>query len=461
MPSPWAEWCGFARARSAASTSCEAATCDEPRPGSACLSCAGASSRRSGRDSSALVLAQREAACAEGLLDLLDRLTTEVRDRVELRLRLPHELADGLNAGPLQAVVGADAQLELLDQDLIEPVGARNCGRLAGARAVGRCDRTLAAQLIHAVGGREDRQALDQDLGGLAQRGPRLDRAVGLDLERELVEVGPLADSGGVDRVGGAANRREDRVDRDNADRLVVRLVLVRRGVAPASTDGQVHLELGLLLERRDRSLGVEDLHARGQVDVLGLDLARAGGDQWGLDLIGIGVHPDDDILQVEDQVGDVLLQPRNCRELVGHALDADAGDRCAPEGREQHAAEAVAERVAEALVEGLDGEGPLVVVGILARDLRDLEIWQGGHRFHHFSFFLVGGYFEYSSTMSCSSTGAEISLLSGSLSTLALSESWSACSHAGTPDVSSVASRTTSVAALLGLIVITSSGFT
>jgi hypothetical protein len=43
----------------------------------------------------------------------------------------------------------------------------------------------------------------------------------------------------------------------------------------------------------------------------------------------------------------------------------------------------------------------------------------------------------------------------------LAVSESWSACSQAGTPYVSSVASRTTSVAALLDLIVITSSDFT
>src|SRR5215207_9873853 len=160
MPSPWAEWCGFARARSAASTSCEAATCDEPRPGSACLSCAGASSRRSGRDSGALVLAQREAACAEGLLDLLDRLATEVRDRVELRLRLPHELADGLDAGALQAVVGADAQLELLDQDLVEPVGAGHSGSLAAIGSVRRGNRALAAQLIDAVGRREDRQAL-------------------------------------------------------------------------------------------------------------------------------------------------------------------------------------------------------------------------------------------------------------------------------------------------------------
>ena len=45
----------------------------------------------------------------------------------------------------------------------------------------------------------EDRQLRDQDLGRLAQRRLRLDRAVGLDVERELVVVGALTDAGRLD----------------------------------------------------------------------------------------------------------------------------------------------------------------------------------------------------------------------------------------------------------------------
>src|SRR4051812_13622418 len=56
---------------------------------------------------------QRQPARVEGLLDLLDRLAAEVRDRVQLRLRLLHEVSDRLHARPLQAVVRAHAQLEL------------------------------------------------------------------------------------------------------------------------------------------------------------------------------------------------------------------------------------------------------------------------------------------------------------------------------------------------------------
>ncbi len=113
-------------------------------------------------------------------------------------------------------------------------------------------------------------------------------------------------------------------------------------------------------------ALGVEDLDAGGQVDVLRLDLAGAGGDQRRLDLVGIGVHADDEVLEVEDDVGDVLLDARHGGELVRDALDADAGDGGAAQRGEQDATEAVAEGVAEALVEGLDREGAAAVVHFL-----------------------------------------------------------------------------------------------
>src|SRR5258707_2641380 len=75
---------------------------------------------------SGLLVAQRQAACVERLDDFVDRLLAEVRDRVQFALCLRHEVADRLDPGPLQAVVRADAELQLLDQDVVERV------RLAG-----------------------------------------------------------------------------------------------------------------------------------------------------------------------------------------------------------------------------------------------------------------------------------------------------------------------------------------
>jgi hypothetical protein len=153
-------------------------------------------------------------------------------------------------------------------------------------------------------------------------------KIVGLDLHRQLVEVGPLADPRRVDSVGGAPDRREDRVDRDHPNRLVLGLVLLRGRITTASTDGQIHLQLGSLLERGDGDVGVEDLDSGGQVNVLRLDLAGAGGDQRSLDLVRIGVHADHDVLEVEDDVRDILLHAGDVGELVRDALDPNALDR-------------------------------------------------------------------------------------------------------------------------------------
>jgi hypothetical protein len=88
-------------------------------------------------------------------------------------------------------------------------------------------------------------------------------------------------------------------------------------------------------------------------------------------------VEDRDEVLEVEDDVGDVLADARQRRELVLHALELDRGDRGALERREQHAAQRVAERVAEAAVERLDLEDATVLVDLFVDDLRDLELHQ------------------------------------------------------------------------------------
>jgi hypothetical protein len=114
----------------------------------------------------------------------------------------------------------------------------------------------------------------------------------------------------------------------------------------------------------------VEDLDARGQVDVLRRDLTRAGRDQGRLDLGGVRVHAAHDLLEVEDDVGDVLLHPRDRGELVGNALDPHARDSGPGKGRQQHSPQRVAERVAEAAVKRLDREGAAVVLHVLGGNL-------------------------------------------------------------------------------------------
>ena len=171
-------------------------------------------------------------------------------------------------------------------------------------------DRGLAEALdLVEVG--EDRELPDQDLGGLADRVPRLDRAVGRDVEDELVVVGALPDAGGLDLVRDAAHRREDRVDRDHADRRLGAAVQLGGHVAAPAADRQRHLELALVGELRDLELRVEDLEIGGSLDVGGGDDARALLRDVHLDLGRLAVQPADQALEVEDHVGDVLAHAR------------------------------------------------------------------------------------------------------------------------------------------------------
>jgi hypothetical protein len=65
----------------------------------------------------------------------------------------------------------------------------------------------------------EDRELVLQDARGVGDGVLGLDRAVRLDVQRQLVVVEDLALAGRLDLVAHLADRREQRVDRDEADR--------------------------------------------------------------------------------------------------------------------------------------------------------------------------------------------------------------------------------------------------
>src|SRR3712207_5727925 len=119
---------------------------------------------------------------------------------------------------------------------------------------------------------------------------------------------------------------------------------------------------------------------------VVGGDVAGAGDHQRRLDLGRVRVHAADDALEVEDDVGHVLLDALDRRELVRDALDPDARHRRPGQRREQHAAQRVAERVAEAAIEGLDRERAAVVFDAFAGDPGDLEVEHRGPDLSGFS---------------------------------------------------------------------------
>ena len=138
------------------------------------------------------------------------------------------------------------------------------------------------------------------------------------------------------------------------------------RDVAAAALDGELHLELALGVQGGDVQVGVVHLDAGRRRDVGRGDLA------WAL-LAQVHRRParrarrtDDQLLEVQDEVGDVLLDAGHGGELVQDAVDPDAGDGRAGDGGQQRAPERVAERVAEAGLERLDDEPGPVLVNLL-----------------------------------------------------------------------------------------------
>ena len=129
----------------------------------------------------------------------------------------------------------------------------------------------------------------------------------------------------------------------------------------------------------RDLELRVQDLEVGRRLDVGGRDDAGALLGDVDLDLGRRAVEEDDEVLEVEDDVGDVLAYAGQRRELVGDALDLHGRDGGALERGEQHAAKRVPEGVAEAAVERLDREDTAMLVGVLVDDPRDLELHQAG----------------------------------------------------------------------------------
>src|SRR5690606_27734091 len=151
------------------------------------------------------------------------------------------------------------------------------------------------------------------------------DGAVGLDVEDEAVELGGLLDAGRLDVEGDAAHRREDGVDRDDADGGR-RLVAVGRRVAPAPGDGDVEGEPALVVGGGDVEVGVEDLDVGAGLDVAGGDVLRALHVEAQRDRL-VGVHPQDEVLQVEDDVGRVLGDAGDRVELVEGVVEPHLGD--------------------------------------------------------------------------------------------------------------------------------------
>ena len=199
-------------------------------------------------------------------------------------------------------------------------------------------------------------EVLAEDLGSLDERHLGRHRPVGPDLEGQLVVVGLLTDPGLLDLVLDPGDRAEDGVEGNDSDLLGGLALLAGRHVAAAVLDDHLQLERHVVGEGREHEILVDDLDR-----LVGLHVGTGDGPLGALldadHAGGVAVILDDQALDGQDDVGDVLLDALDGRELVERAGDLDLRDGAALQAGEQNPPQAVADGGAEAPLEGLRRE--------------------------------------------------------------------------------------------------------
>src|ERR1035437_8091608 len=100
--------------------------------------------------------------------------------------------------------------------------------------------------------------------------------------------------------------------------------------------------------------IGIQYLGLAGNVDVLGGDILDTFGLEGDDDRF-VAIQADAELLQVEENSDDVFLHTVNGRKLVFYTPDLDLGHGRARQGREDDAAERIAQSMAVAGIETVD----------------------------------------------------------------------------------------------------------
>src|ERR1700694_4264986 len=274
-------------------------------------------------------------------LDLVERLAAEIRRAQHLGLGLLHQIADVDDVVVLETIGRAHRELELVD--LLEE------RRVEGEVRNG-FRRGLALGLLEID---EHVELVLQDARRIGERVLRTDRAVGLHRERQLVVVEDLALARVLDLVGDLADRRIETVDWNEADRRILGPVALGGHIALAGVHGEFHADLGAVVERAQHQVRIEDADVADRLDVPGRDLARPLFLHHHA-LGAVALHLDGDVLDVEHDVGHVLVHAADRREFVQHAVDMHRLHRGALQRGQQDASQRIAQRQPEAALERL-----------------------------------------------------------------------------------------------------------
>src|SRR5215213_1129897 len=295
--------------------------------------------------------AEVKAHRVKNLFDLVERFPPEVLRPQHVRLRLLHEFADRANIRVLEAIVGADGELELIDR-AVEIFIELNAARLL---AVGFGKLGLFLEVD------EDLHVILDQLRGQADGVVRLHRAVGPHLDRQLVIIRVLTQAGGLDRVVHLLDGRVNGIDRDVADREILIEVALGGDIAAAALEAHLDRYRPALRDGGDVNVRIEDLDFGVGLDLAGKHFAR----HRALHAQGLGpgsVQLERNALEVQDYIGRVFHDAGYRRELVQHPFYLDRCNGRAFDRRQQGATQAITDRGAEPTLKRLSVEFAITV---------------------------------------------------------------------------------------------------
>ena len=213
-----------------------------------------------------------------------------------------------------------------------------------------------------------DREVLLEQHGGQRDRVVRAHGAVRPHLEDQALVVRRASHSSRLDTVIDAPHRRVDGVDRDPADPQGLVEVLVGAHITTGLLHQSLQLEAAFLVESGDQTVlaTAGDLHLRvGDELISGDDLRPRDVEADDLRLVTMELKRN--LLQIQEDVGDVFDHAGDRRELVKHTFDVQGRDGRSFDRRQQTATQSVAHGRREAALEGLCRE---LTVGLGQRDL-------------------------------------------------------------------------------------------
>ena len=253
-------------------------------------------------------------------------------------LGLQRELADRGDVRVVQAIGGADAELDFVDthvQQFLE-LGLLVVLLVGGFFKFHRV-LVVADKYI---------EVMRQNRRGLGQRVVRRNPPVRPDFQDQAVIIRAVADARGFHRITHPGHRREQRVNRHNANRLAGLLVFIAGAETAANFDREFHLKFFLLVQRANVLGGVDQFNVLVQLNIGGGNHTfLVNGKQQGLLIarVRFELH----LFQVQHNVGDVFGDAFDGGKLMHGTVHLQRGDGRALEGGQQHTAKRVTNGVA------------------------------------------------------------------------------------------------------------------